>query len=111
MSEKKEITKKEGEEIATAIGPFVQYLDIMLQLLDINRMLDYLNAMRHDAGMLGALPWPETLNKADKIEAQCKFFESIINAMEARKKVQEMATKKSFTTGSDVLKMMGMEGT
>jgi len=108
MSEKKEITKKEAEEMAAAMGPFIQYLDIMLQLLDTERMLDYLNAMRHEAGMLGALPWAETLNKAETIEAQCKFFESIIAAMEARKKVQEMATKKTFTEGSDVLKILGM---
>ena len=101
--------RKEAEEVAALIGPIVGLVDVIETVADTKKMRRMLQEMYRRASTLDSLPFAETMNKAQKTRDDAHFFEAVIRLIEARRKQKENACKNQFTTGAEILKMMGLE--
>lgn len=103
-----EITRKEAEKVATLIGPIIGIIDVIERVADTKKMRRILQDMYRQASTLDSLPFPETMNRGEEIRNDAHFFDAVIRLIEARRKQKENVGKKRFSTGSEILKMMGL---
>jgi len=95
------------EDVAGDIVHVLAYIDVLLlkyKLSDIDLIIEN---MDENSGILQALPFSETMRKAEVSFSQVETFKKIRDLMVAREKQIEIKRKPDTTPGEDILKHLG----
>jgi len=104
MSEYKELIEKVAEDIK----PLMIYLDMFLMKYGIDDINDIINNMDSNNSSLAAWPFPETMRKAEIMEAQTETFRKFRDLLQTRISQVDVQRKPDSTPGQDLLRAMGM---
>ena len=109
MSEK--ITLEQSQKLAALMEILLAPVDMIIanEPGALEQMDRAIAGMSDHHGTLQALPFPETLNKADDVRLRLQLLEAIRGLVAARLGQREAALKgANYTTGADVLERLGL---
>jgi len=113
--EEKSARLARNQKIADSLRPVLDGVDKIIresQTIGGLQLEDYEQAakdMREPIGRLEAFPFPETLNKAEVMRVECEVFDAVIEVLRVRLRQRDLLIKGgSFTTGEQILRMMGL---
>ena len=108
---KEKMTLEENTVFADLIlKPILIHIDMAIKCpYDSERLRLTLDSMKSRVGTLAALPFPETIDKAQSTTAMNEIYEKIIELIELRGKQMEMLISQAEETpGASILKQIGM---
>jgi len=94
--------------LAEDLKPLVIYTDILIDKYQVDFVNDCLNNMRASTSKLEALPFPETMKKAEIQGLMNNFLAKILDLMAARTEQLEAIRNNPLTPGNAILKAMGI---
>lgn len=106
-AERKAVSEMIAENL---IVPIVTALDMAMCIRPdlIKEMRDRLTDMRDRESVLAAFPTPETMHKAEDLQADNDLFQAVLNLVEKRAAQQEFKHKQvEATPGDAILRQMG----
>lgn len=99
---------RKSQELSLLIEPILNLVDVIDGCFDMDHAVRVLNVMAQNVSHLTALPFPETLNKAETVQATMETFEAVIDLVRARRNQRDQAMRgPTYTTGEQILRMMG----
>jgi hypothetical protein len=100
--------KELAQSIAKDIFPILLQIDILCITYKIDDLKKILDNMQKHVSLLEAMPFPETMRKAEVLGAQTQTFAAFVQLIEIRRSQLETQRKPDTTPGAEILKAMGL---
>jgi len=104
------LTREENTQLAAEVlAPILELVDHALENFDEDRLRATMEKMEGQVAQMEALPFPETLNRADAMKESTGLFEKVVEMVELRKAQRAAAMKRGRgTPGTQVLRALGL---
>ena len=100
--------KELAQSIANDILPILLQIDMLCIKYKVDDLKKILQDMRNNVSLLAALPFPETMRKAETLGAQTQTFAAFVQLIEIRRSQLETQRKPDTTPGAEILKAIGL---